>query len=335
MTIGNDPFLTAQRTGLSGSQYGSSQRKQKLAGRKSLSSLRGSSRAASLAYLILFPWLVFSCVMCLLTFPYHKFQILVWVLVGFCAALSIIFFTLKQRGGNWYLFCGALCALAVALGVVLGLYNYHEYMYAYWTYDENREYTNVIPSEPAAAHSDAGKLYFTTDSHVDTFKAVGFKHEGSTYCVAPIMDDTQTSRVEYWAVGFMDPPCCDRRSTFTCDDAANPKAQAGLVVLDDEGFLSKNFREYYMGGVKEAEAAFELVSASKPVFVRWVVDPDEVQNDYWKSGVGFLCAVSFVYLLFSVFLGALASMHAGGKVGAEGGYRGDEQTPMMERQPRG
>ena len=175
------------------------------------------------------------------------------------------------------------------VGILLGLYNYHEYMFSYWAYDEFREYNNVLPSEPAAAHADAGKLMFSEDARVDTTKAVGFKHT-DTYCVAPILDDTQSSRVEFWAAGMN---CCGKRADFKCDDAWDDRARAGVVILDNDSWLPSH-RDIYMKAVKIAEAAFDVVSAEEPLFVRWVVDPERVQNDFWKSGVGFLVTTASV-----------------------------------------
>merc|ERR1719159_1832451 len=73
-------------------------------------------------------------------------------------------------------------------------------------YEEAREYHNVLPSEPAAAHADAGKITFAEAARIDTTKAVGYK-AASTYCVAPILDPSSNNRVE-------SPP----HSPYSCSD---------------------------------------------------------------------------------------------------------------------
>ena len=58
-----------------------------------------------------------------------------------------------------------------------------------------------------------------------------------------------------------------------------------------------------MEAVHEAEATYGLVSAETPIFVRWVLDPQEVQDGFWRSGIGFLVAECSVYLLVSLIFG--------------------------------
>jgi len=60
--------------------------------------------------------------------------------------------------------------------------------------------------------------------------------------------------------------------------------------------------------VTEAEAAFDLASAQNPLFLRWVTNPDAVQDDYWRTGIGFLVASTCIYLLFSIIVGAVMQM---------------------------
>merc|ERR1719265_981909 len=134
--------------------------------------------------------------------------------------------SLKTR--PWWLFLGLLSLFAILFSVLCGQYNYWMHMFPYWSYDENRSYQNVLPTEPAEAHSDAGKIQFSHTARVDTSRAVGYK-SGVVYCVSPILDDTQLDRVEYWAAGTN---CCPARGDFLCDDTWNPKAKSGVVVLD-------------------------------------------------------------------------------------------------------
>ena len=62
-------------------------------------------------------------------------------------------------------------------------------------------------------------------------------------------------------------------------------------------------RDSYVEAVHEAEATYGLVSAETPIFVRWVLDPQEVQDGFWRSGIGFLVAECSVYLLVSLIFG--------------------------------
>merc|ERR1719313_146991 len=77
-----------------------------------------------------------------------------------CAAMALLFFVISPRNkrGSMYMYLGFLCTLAIIFGVILGLYDHYEFMMTYWSYNEYRVYTDVLPSEPAAAHADAGTM---------------------------------------------------------------------------------------------------------------------------------------------------------------------------------
>jgi hypothetical protein len=252
--------------------------------------------------LIICPWLLFVGLSCLFTFAYHKFYDTVWIVVFFCLVFSLIPVCIgNNRKTVAFLFFGVLCAVATIAASACGLYNYHENMFAYWSYLNNGVYTNLLPSEPAASHADAGKIFFSDFARVDTTKAVGYK-DGPVYCVAPVLDDVPIAQVQYWAAGR---DCCTQRSDFNCDDSWSPKAHSGVVILESNEWLPSH-RDMYMKAVSLAESAYDIVSTKEPVFVRWVAEPEVVQDDYWRSGVGFLVAEVCIYLLVSIILGIFA-----------------------------
>jgi hypothetical protein len=266
--------------------------------------------------LIVLPWLVFLTVSILFALCYHHYYLVVWLVVlGLFMASVTCMMLDSAQSRPWWLFLGLLSLFALLFGSLCGQYNYWMHMFPYASYDENRSYLNVLPTEPAEAHADAGKIVFAHTSRVDTSRAVGFK-SGSTYCVAPILDDTQGDRVEYWAAGV---DCCPARGDFNCDDSWNPKARSGVVILDtstgdasissgDSSFgftLFRSRRDYYLKAVREAESNFLLTSADYPLFVRWVGDPQMIQDDYWRNGVGYLVATICIYLLISIILGSV------------------------------
>lgn len=261
------------------------------------------------------PWLMFCVISIVFTFAYHHYWLVSWVVVLSWIALSLMFIAIRNRmKGSWFGFIGILCIFACVSGTCAGLYNYYTNMFQYWCYDENRAYTNVLPTEPAAAHADAGKIVFSNSARVDTTRAVGYQ-VGTVYCVAPILDDSQMDRVEYWAVGT---DCCPSRGDFNCDDAWNPNAKSGVVILDaTDWFATKH--DYYMKAVKQAEAAYQLSGADMPLFVRWVSDGEALQASFWRRGIGFLFATLAMYLLFSIIAGAIIQTVSKRKAKAEGG----------------
>merc|ERR1719359_1862022 len=280
-----------------------------------------NEQAVGAALLIGMPWLMFVTLAVLFTFAYHHFYLVVWTLVLAWMCFAFIFMALDSRGrmgGSWFLFLGLLCLFAVVNACLVGSYNYWMHMFHYWSFDENRGYTNVLPTEPAEGHQDAGTIVFSNTARVDTTRAVGYK-AGTTYCVAPIMDDTQLDRVEYWAAGTN---CCNSRGDFTCDDTWNPKAKSGVVILDmvpGDAYLSSGdtsiglslwapILPYYKKAAKQAEAHFALTSADHAIFVRWVADTQVVQDEFWRAGTGFLLAVVLIYLLISIIAGFMLQL---------------------------
>merc|ERR1719335_1310500 len=275
-----------------------------------------------MALLMTVPWLMFFMINIVFSFAYHHYCWMVWFVVIAWFAVSLMFVFLKNRmKGQWFYFIGHLCLLACVLGSTAGLYNYYSHMFQYWSYDENRAYTNVLPTEPAASHADAGKIVFANSARVDTTRAVGFKMN-TVFCVAPILDDTQLDRVEYWAAGT---DCCPMRGDFNCDSAWDASAKSGVVILDsteNSWLMSRMFttrRDYFLRAAKQAEATYSLGGAKEPLFVRWVSSPQEIQDDYWRSGIGWLLATTCVYLLLSIIAGGILQMWSRRSATAQGG----------------
>jgi len=247
------------------------------------------------------PWIIFVMVVLSISLFYHHHQILVIIFILVLLTMALMFIELDYRermGGQWFLFLGLLCILALCNAILVGLYNYHTHMYHYWAYDEGRIYTNVLPSEPSAAHADAGKMVFASSARVDTSRALGYK-AGSTYCVAPILDEVQTNRVEYWAAGI---DCCPARGDFACDDAWNPAAKSAVVLVDSDGLFASK-REEFLKAVKQARSVFNLIGPVEPLLLRWVVDPQQIQDDCWSGAVACMVSFIFIYFLLSIITG--------------------------------
>lgn len=235
------------------------------------------------------PPVIFAGVTLAATYFFNHYPGLVWAIVGLCLFIGGIFFlTGGQENDQPLMFLGLMCLGTVVLGGVVGGANYSWHMRSYYHFVDSREYTNVLPSEPAAAHADAGKIIFSAGAVVDKTKSVGYNH-GSLYCVAPIIDTYTLPRVEYWAVGV---DCCAPRSDFACDDALKGGVRGGMVISDG-GFLQHGNAEYYHRAVQVAQAAFDLQSAPEPIYVRWVADPTAV-NDALLTTATLVCVGAIV-----------------------------------------
>merc|ERR1719201_2368258 len=195
---------------------------------------------------------------------------------------------------------GLLMAFAAATGVLVGYTDYSWNLRLYNAYADGREYSNVLPTEPAAAHLDAGKIMFSSTAMVDETKSIGF-NDGMMYCVAPIVGPNHGSRIEYWAVGTN---CCGRRSKFFCD-AAGKNGKGGVVQLDS-GFFRTNAMDVWGLAVKVAEAQFDLQSAPHALFVKYVDDPDyEHQLQFNRATLLFLAA-SGIFLIVNTVIALLS-----------------------------
>lgn len=291
------------------------------------------SQPMGMAVLMLVPWALFTSLQVLFAFAYHHFSVAVWCLVSVWVLLALTFFVLNVRGrmgGSWFLFLSNLSLLAIFMACTTGLYNYWEHMFPYWSYVEGEAYTNVLASEPAQTHGDAVKIVFADSARVDTTRALGYQ-AGTVYCVAPIVDPYTPDRAEYWAVGTN---CCPARADFSCGDTWDAKARSGIVVLgtsdpavDSNKHVGMHWnllpsaREYYVRAVREAVAAYDMQYAEHPIFVQWVRNPQLIEENYWRTGIGFLIASVSIYLLISIIMGGIMQMWSK-RVAASQGARG-------------
>lgn len=261
------------------------------------------SNLQGMLLLIFVPWLLFVAVQTPFFLIYHHHPLVVGFIVFSGFAISTCFMIInvgRKAGGMWYMFMGLLSIFACLAASVAGFYNYHQNMFNYYSYETLREYTNVLPSEPASGRVDAGKLVFSFDARVDVTRSVGYK-ASEWYCVAPVLDETSGTRVEYWAAGV---DCCTARGDFGCDSAWDWKAKAGVVILRSADYLPSQL-DYFHKAIKEAEAAYGFVSSDDALLIRWVSDPIFIQDSFYSAGFGFLVGTAVIYFFVSVMLGAL------------------------------
>lgn len=229
--------------------------------------------------LYIIPPLMFILISFLVTYALAHHPALVWisVAIGMFFAFVMLVTALSER--NYYLmFLSFFVGTSIFAAVLSGYANYSWHLRPYFAYLDSREYYNVLPSEPAVAHADAGKIVFADTAQVDQTQSIGYDN-GARYCIAPIIGPNQGPRIEYWAVGE---DCCNRRSGFSCD-AATQKG-AGAIVQLDAGFLRLSSFDQFRMAVKVAEGSFELSSAPDALFVRYVADPDAVHAEMWTTG---------------------------------------------------
>jgi hypothetical protein len=260
--------------------------------------------AQSLAVLVMSPWLTFFTIMVLFTFVYSESPTVVWLWVVICSGMSLLLLALPNKrpeGPMFYMQLGVLCLMATCLGTMLGFYNWDRHMVWDAAYNGQRFYSNVLPTEPALSHLDAGKISFSSDSKVNTGKAMAYDDD-SIYCVAPVMDSRNQSgtKAEYFAAGV---DCCEASGSsyrFTCDAYDDAKAHSGLVYLKygDSDKLGK-FRK----AAEKFGTTYGVAVSQDAIFVKWVRDLDRAGNAYQNSGVSFFLGTSLVYLVMCTAAG--------------------------------
>lgn len=265
--------------------------------------------------IILVPWLIFVGVCALFIFLMFVLQWVVWLVLIVLLVLCLVFAYVsgqemksgreaQVRTSPWRLYTSTLTLLAIIVSAIVGTCTYDDFLVHYWVCSESHSYVNVMPSERASSYSDAGKLIFARDTRVDASRSLGYK-DGQTYCVAPILDDSHGTKVEFWAVGR---DCCAQRGNFVCDDAWDPEARAGFVIASIPSLLRGGLYEKYTEAVHQAEAFYGMTSAAEPIFVRWVVNPEQVQSNFWHMGFGLMLVSCAIYLLVSILLGLALSL---------------------------
>lgn len=242
---------------------------------------------------VIVPWSAFVGVLLLFALVYHSAQMLVWTVIGVMVSFCVIgaFHSINTRQPGtvpFQLYLGGLIVFATCVAVPVGLSTFELYFGTYWNAERGAVHKNVLPQEAAAGYKDSSMLLFAENVRVDSSRSVGFKKDGTTYCVAPILDEMNTDEVQFWAAG---PDCCGQRGAFACDDSFAIQARSGVVIRYNTA--------PYLEAVKLAAATFGIASAEEPLFVRWVVSPDSLQESFWISGVGMVVVASSVYLVLS------------------------------------
>jgi hypothetical protein len=228
---------------------------------------------------------------------------LIAAIVGcFCFGMSLLFFfshSHNKEGGPIYLYVGVLCLVATFSGLETGGSIHARYYGPYGGYKNRPEYSDVVPTDPAASREDGGIINFASNAVVDTTRMGNMRSiQGIHFCVAPILDESQQSQAQFWAVGM---DCCIGRVSFFCDDAQDVSAKTGMVVFNFTSYDNHNdpYKEFQKA-VKQAAARNQLTIPDSPVLVRWVKDVDEQRDSLWWEGT--------LHMFFAILFYGFASV---------------------------
>ena len=123
----------------------------------------------------LLPWVLMFTVLTSICFQFYFNPVGVYLTICFSLAFAIFIFALDATAGRKMLFySGLIGAAGIILSCIIGGGLYQRWLQQYYHIEYSRHYQNVLPSETAAAHRDAGRLDFAAGSAVDASKAVGY-----------------------------------------------------------------------------------------------------------------------------------------------------------------
>lgn len=258
------------------------------------------------------PWLLFTMLFGLLSFPIHYTNpgvVYLICVLGLAAVIGVAVYAYLRRTAqnataevepSWLIFLVLALVIAWMVGVALGVLNYTVNTLPYQQMTHLNSYVDVDPASYRGAQlMDAGSVIFTETSRLDLAKSMGFKNQ-ETYCVAPIVQGNETmASYDFWAVGS---DCCSgRKNDFHCEGAKNPRVHSALRLIPSSS------RPFYRLAVQQAEATYKI-RAQHPLFFQWVQDPLE-RIESWKDAAAnaFLTGM-FSFLLFQAFLVAVATL---------------------------
>eukprot|EP00747_Dinoflagellata_sp_TGD_P161818 gnl/TRDRNA2_/TRDRNA2_178760_c0_seq1.p1 gnl/TRDRNA2_/TRDRNA2_178760_c0~~gnl/TRDRNA2_/TRDRNA2_178760_c0_seq1.p1 ORF type:complete len:355 (-),score=51.14 gnl/TRDRNA2_/TRDRNA2_178760_c0_seq1:107-1171(-) len=206
---------------------------------------------------------------------------------------------------TWFSFLAISCFVAWFFAVIMGNLNFAENLQPYYDLTNLNTYNSLSPTDVGGKGlMDAGAVYFAEGTQLDRTKALGFKDE-DTYCVVPITTGNAThadtlASYDFWAVGVN---CCNGFSLdFHCGDSGDPKARAGLRLMDDTQ------RTYFRLAVQQAEAAYGI-KAIHPIFFHWVEDPLQDMNDRRDTGIRCFIVGCLVYVCFQFLTVAMLLLY--------------------------
>jgi len=259
------------------------------------------------------PWLLFCFVYGVLVLKLHYSQPVITFILLVVAFLGVVGTSAIFAGNaikgkfldpgyqpSWYIFIAVTSLVAFVAALAAGDWDYVYYMQPYYDLNNLASYKDIDTNAYLGQQlMDAGKIDFKAGTVLDLTRSMGFKSR-DVYCVAPIVTPGGTPlSVDFWAVGKN---CCSGvAADFHCSGFSDPKATGVIREMHDQD------RPFYRLAVQQAEATYHM-TASHPLFFKWVHNAQEATNSFSQSGyfnyfVG-ICA----YFLLQIFLTATTAL---------------------------
>jgi hypothetical protein len=268
---------------------------------------------AGICVSLFLPWILFTAIYAVMSFEVHYKQPALTLFINALGLVVVLtsggmaFNAWKnqchgsaERDPTWFIFLFITCLVAWLLGIAAGDANFWTNMQPYYDIINLNTYPSVDPSKMRGQQlMDAGRIIFSEGSQLDLKKSMGFKNL-DTYCVAPVgKGNDPLATYDFWAVGLN---CCSGNSAdFHCGEFNNPKASAGLRLMND------GQRAFYRLAVQQAEAAYNI-KAVHPLFFHWMQDPIAEMNAYQDDGLKYFLLGMFAHFAGQLFLVVIATI---------------------------
>lgn len=203
---------------------------------------------------------------------------------------------------RWTKVAALNCLIAIVAAYFVGSSIWDGYLEPYHTLRDLKVYSNFdVANQRGSDVQDVGTVFFKAGTIFDNSRAWHYMDKDKLYCVAPLVGRDALGKIvmpesgaaDFFVVGV---DCCSASSAdFKCGAFSDPRAQAGLRVLNND--LTENFRL----AVKGAEAEYGFLSTF-PVFFEWVRDPSAITYSWRHKGYLLYALAALVMLFFYIFV---------------------------------
>jgi len=255
--------------------------------------------------IVFLPWFLLALVLSVyLVAGANGQQAVLWLMPLVLILLSgaYIRYNYKQNNSDEVVL-GSLALTGVVIATVVGVFCNLNMLQELHRVNQGASYFNVLPSESATSKLDATSVVFTNTTRVNTGQYFGFTDASTpaktVYCVAPVTTgESDFRRIQYWAAGL---DCCGAQTPFTCGDAVNAQAHAGLLLSDAvQGGKNRGLFEKAIAGALDK---FGLQAGNNYLLLHWMADPVEYRDHLWQSSWKLIAVFAGVYFILSAMVG--------------------------------
>jgi hypothetical protein len=220
------------------------------------------------------PYVCFTFLLLLFSY-YQDMKFLVWLYVltfGFCSLIVLCLGGIARHG--LMLLVSVLTLSSLFTGVTLGVFLQDQYLDYYSTVQGGHTYDDVDPLSESSSKQNAGVVNFASGTFIDDFRTIGYIDGGTIYCIAPVAKETKYStNVQFWATGKN---CCLKRSHFHCGNSLDSKPKKSIVA---------HHSDFWGKAANMAASVYKTNSSSDAIFLDFVDDPSDAEDDIWADAV--------------------------------------------------